>query len=397
MYEEVIDKMLPTIGQAGMTAPDFQTILGLWQSLFRDIYGSDIYIEPDSKDGMLLSLIAYAMHGCNNATLAAWNSFSPATGVGEGLSRNVKINGIARKAASYSTVDLLLSGRVGTVIHGGPVRDLAGNVWSLPEVVTLDLHGQATATATCQTIGAIGALPGEVSEIATPTQGWHGATNPAAATEGRPVETDAELRQRQALSVALPSRSIMEGLHGALANLTGVRRVRALDNDTSETDANGIPAHSIAVVIDGGDSQSIAQTIALKKTPGVPTWGTTQETVTDAWGIARTINFFRPTRIPVYAEIKLKPLAGYTTEIGNGVANAVSNYINTLTIGDTLYCSRLFKPASLSASAGGNTYEILSLDIGIDSQALSAGNIDIAFNEMVVSAPENIAITTVNA
>jgi uncharacterized phage protein gp47/JayE len=396
MYENVIEKMLPVIGPGGITAPDFQSILAQWQSLFRDIYGSDIYIEPDSKDGVLLSLIAYAMHGCNNATISVWNSFSPTTGMGEGLSRNVKINGISRKEASYSTVDLALTGRIGTVIHGGQVRDSVGNIWLLPESVTLDLHGEATVTATCQIPGAIAALPGDITEIATPTQGWHRVTNVMAASEGRPVESDSELRQRQALSVALPSRSVMEGLHGALASLVGVSRIKALDNDTDETDDNGIPPHSIAVVIDGGDSAEIANAIALKKAPGVPTWGTTEESVTDIWGNVRTIHFFRPTRIPVFAEIKVKPLTGYTTEIGDGIANAVVRDINALSIGETLYYSRLFKPASLSRAEGGDTYEILGLEVGLSADALSAENIAIAFNEMAVSSAANIKITTVS-
>ncbi len=396
MYEDVIDKMLPVIGQSGISAPDFQSILGLWKDIFRDIYGADIYIEPDSKDGVLLSLIAYAMHGCNNATVAAWQSFSPVTGMGEGLSRNVKINGITRKAASYSTADLALTGRVGTMIHDGQVRDSAGNLWALPPVVTLDLHGKATATATCQREGAVSALPGDISQIATPTQGWQSVTNPVAATEGRPVETDAQLRQRQALSVALPSRSVMEGLHGALASLNGVTRVKTLDNDTDEADANGVPAHNIAVVIDGGDSAEIANTIAQKKAPGVPTWGTTKESVTDIWGNTKQIYFFRPDRVPVYAEIKIRPLMGYTTEIGNGVSQSVASYINGLTIGEVLYCSRLFKPASLSHAEGGDTYEILSLEIGVSASALSAKNVEIAFNEMAVSDTSNVKITTVS-
>ncbi len=70
MYEDIIDSMLPKITAAGMSAPEFQTILTGWQTIFRGIYGDDIYIDPDSKDGVLLSLIAYAMHGGNNAAIA---------------------------------------------------------------------------------------------------------------------------------------------------------------------------------------------------------------------------------------------------------------------------------------------------------------------------------------
>ncbi|BDH44898.1 hypothetical protein TUM12370_09420 [Salmonella enterica subsp. enterica serovar Choleraesuis] len=395
MYEDIIDGMLPTLDKQGMTAPDFPTILDSWKNLFRAIYGDDIYLEPDSKDGVLLSLIAYALHGCNNTALAVWNSFSPLTSEGEGLSRLVKINGISRKSASHSSVDLLLTGRIGTVISQGQVRDDAGNLWLLPSVVTLDLHGEATVTATCQEPGAISAAAGAISIIATPMQGWYSATNPLAATEGSPVETDATLRQRQAASVAVAARSVMEGIHGALVGLDGVVDIRSYDNDSNETDDNGIPAHNIAIVVDGGDSNAIARTIALKKAPGVPTWGTSSEDITDNYGQTQTINFFRPGKQSVYAEIKLRPLTGYTTAIGNGIAAGIAKAINLLTIGEKVYCSRLYGPAILSDDEGGETYEILSLEIGLTAENLAASNIDIAFNQKAFTTPGQIKITAV--
>ncbi|WP_435945878.1 baseplate J/gp47 family protein [Dryocola sp. BD586] len=396
MYEDLINTMLPTISQDGISAPDFQTILEQWKIIFRDIYGDDIYIEPDSKDGVLLSLISYALHGCNNATIAAYNSFSPHSGMGEGLSRNVKINGITRKLAGNSTADVVLTGKVGTVIKNGQVRDAAGNIWLLPAQVTLDLHGKATATAICQTPGAISALSGDISEIATPTLGWQSAINQTAATEGRATETDAELRQRQARSVALPSKTVLEGLEGALANLPGVGRLRVFDNDTDTSDDNGIPAHNIAVVIEGGDAGSIAKAIALKKTPGVPTYGTTTENVIDSYGNAKPIHYFRPADIPIYVEIRLKPLLGYTTDIGNGIKESISEFINSLNIGDTLFLSRLFVPATLSAASGGNTYDILSIEIGRTENSLSTANLPVAFNELATNVIANINIITVS-
>lgn len=136
----------------------------------------------------------------------------------------------------------------------------------MPAEVELDIHGRAVVTATAQKAGAITALPGDVSQIATPTRGWQSVTNPEAATAGKPVETDAELRQRQALSVALPSRTVMEGLIGAIANITGVTRYKGYDNDTSETDINGVPAHAVSMVVDGGDAEEIARIIAIKIT-----------------------------------------------------------------------------------------------------------------------------------
>lgn len=395
MYEDIIDAMLPKITAAGMSTPDFQSILTGWKTIFRGIYGDDIYIESDSKDGELLSLIAYAMHGGNNAAISTWNAFSPATGVGVGLASNVKINGISRKAPSNSTVDVRLVGQVGTVIRNASVRDSAGNTWDLPAEVEIDIHGQAVVTATAQKLGAITALPGDVSQIATPTRGWQSVTNPEAATAGKPVETDAELRQRQALSVALPSRTVMEGLIGAISNITGVTRCKGYDNDTSETDVNGVPAHAVAMVIDGGDAEEIAKIIAVKKSPGAPTFGTTTVIVKDTYGADKPIHFFRPTKVPIYAAIKIKVLPGYTSDIGQDIKVAVASYINTLDDGDTVYFSRLYVPANLGNAADGETYDLMTVSIGKDAVTMIEANIPIAFNESATCSPENVEIITV--
>lgn len=47
----------------GISAPDYQTILSTLISYFQQIYGSDAYLEPDSKDGQMVALMALAIHG----------------------------------------------------------------------------------------------------------------------------------------------------------------------------------------------------------------------------------------------------------------------------------------------------------------------------------------------
>ncbi|WP_204312555.1 baseplate J/gp47 family protein, partial [Escherichia coli] len=80
--------------------------------------------------------------------------------------------------------------------------------------------GQITVTATCQTLGAVAAPSGAIDTIATPTLGWQSVGNPIAAAVGLPIETDRQLRQRQALSTALPAQTILEALVGALFAVT---------------------------------------------------------------------------------------------------------------------------------------------------------------------------------
>ncbi|EBD7239966.1 baseplate J/gp47 family protein [Salmonella enterica] len=384
-----------TVTAEGISAPDYQTILDTLTSYFQQIYGSDAYLEPDSKDGQMVALVALAVHDANNTAIAVYNCFSPATGYGAALTSNVKINGIARKGATNSTVDLLLTGTAGTTITNGTVKDTNNVIWRLPASVVIGVDGTVTVTAICSNSGAIAALAGTITTINTPTRGWTSVTNPAAATVGAPAETDAELRIRQGQSVAIPSITPFEGVDGAIANIAGVTRHKLYENDTGKTDGNGLPPHSISAIVDGGDVTEIARTIRGNKGQGVRTWGKTSVTVPDRYGNPHIISFSRPTDVPVYGKITLKVFAGYTSQIGVQIQQAVADYINRLMIGDQVLLSRIYSPANLGVVSGGNAryYDIQELLIGKSPETVAAANINIAYDESASCKPENIIIT----
>jgi uncharacterized phage protein gp47/JayE len=381
-----------TIDASGIGAPDYQTILNTLTGYFRQIYGEDAYLAADSKDGQMLSIFALAMHDTNNSAIAVYNSFSPATAQGRALESNVKINGIKKSAASRSTVDVRVTGQVGTIIANGIVRDSSGNTWSLPPTVVIGLNGEVITTATSRVDGAIIALPGEVNAIGTPTRGWQSVTNPAAATPGRAIETDADLRIRQSQSVALPSRTVLDGILGAITSLPGVKRARPYENDSNQPDEHGIPGHSIAFVVDGGDAKAIASTIALKKTPGAGTYGTTSIAVKDKNGMTQNVNFFRKADVAVYAQVELKPLMGYTSDIGEEIKAAIADYINNIAIGEPVRIHRLYLPANLNGAENRATFDLVGLTIGTSPGALSGNNVDVAFNAAAISHNDNIII-----
>ena len=384
-----------TVTAEGISAPDYQTILDTLTSYFQQIYGSDAYLEPDSKDGQMVALVALAIHDANNTAISVYNCFSPATGYGAALTSNVKINGIARRGATNSTVDLVLTGTAGTSITNGTVKDTNNVIWRLPASVTIGVGGTVTVTATCSNSGAVAALAGTITTINTPTRGWASVTNPAAATVGAPAETDAELRIRQGQSVALPSLTPFEGVDGAIANVAGVTRHKLYENDTGSTDSNGLPPHSISAIVDGGDVTEIAQTIRGNKGQGTATYGTTSVTVLDTYGHPHVIRFSRSTDVPIYGHITLKAFTGYTSQIGVQIQQAVADYINGLTIGDDVLLSRIYSPANLGVVSGGNAryYDIQELLIGKSAGSVAAANIIIAYNESASCKPENIVLT----
>lgn len=386
-------KYSATINEAGITAPSYAEILTGLQDDFRGIYGSDIYIEPDSQDGQFIALLASAINDANDSAIAVYNAFSPSRAVGAGLSSLVKLNGLRRLGASNSTANVKIVGQVGTLITNGVAQDALGNKWALPASVVIPGAGEITVTATAVTPGAITAPAGSINKIATPTLGWQSVTNLTAATPGAPVESDAILRRRQTVSTALPALSVLDSIVAAVANLEGVRRYAAYENDDNVIDANGLPPHSISLVVEGGDVQEIGATIANKKTPGTGTYGTTAVTVVDPKGIPNTVNYFELAEVTIKVEIDITALVGYVVTTGDALVDAVAAMLSESAIGADVLLSKLYTAANLKGSSLGETYDVTAIRIARDANPPAAVNVAIAFNEAAVCTRADITLT----
>lgn len=403
-----------TINENGISAPLYGDILASLQASVMSIYGSDVYIQPDSQDGQLLAIVALAINDANMAMIATYNEFSPATAVGAGLSSVVKINGLAREIPSNSQADLLIVGQAGLSIVGGVAQDNNGFLWDLPSPTDIDDSGQIVVTATCETAGTIVAPAGTIVTIATPTPGWQTVSNIYDAVQGQPVETDAALRLRQAESVALPALTVIDGMNSALAALSGIVRLKTYENDTNVVDMNGIPPHTIAVVVEGGDVGDICQTIALKKTPGCGTYGVVGELVYDQQGVPNFIKFFPLRIVQIFVEVTLTALEGYTSTIGAAIIAQVVAFISALPIGYDVYQSKVVASTELAENMGGLTYDVTSVllkrqgtftwdvvglgwNIGIWDGPFGEGNVTIFFNEAATCITANVALTVVSS
>lgn len=383
-----------TVTAIGITAPSYADIFASLQASYQAIYGADVNLDDDTQDGEWLAVIAQAIHDCNDATIAAYQNQSPATAQGSGLSANVKINGLKRDIPTNSTAPILCTGVAGTIISNGLVGD-GVNQWALPATVTIPPGGSITETATCQTAGAITAPSGTIDLILTPTRNWQSAVSSGDAAPGAPVEDDAQLRQRQSLSTALPAQTIIEGIYGAIANITGVQQLKIYENDTSATDANTVPPHSIAVVVEGGDAVAIANAIALKKDPGCGTYGTTSELVIDSKGMPNTIRFFIPTQVPIAVTVVLKAQTGYVSTTGTLIQTQIAAYLAVLGIGSSdqfVFNSKLYSPAD-DTGALANTYNVTSITMSRDGHALTPSDIPIAFNELPTAGTITITVS----
>lgn len=389
-------KYAPVITAVGITAPDFATNLANLKADYQSIFGADVYLGNDSQDGQFLAILAQAFTDCGAAAVAVYNAFSPATAQGNGLSSVVKINGLTRALPSSSTCDVTIIGVAGTIITNGQITDTNGRTWSLPGSVEIPIGGEVTATARCETQGAIAAAAATLTKIKTPVFGWQSVTNAAPAIAGNPVETDAQLRRRQSVSTSLPSLTVFEGIVAQILDTSGVTRARGYENNTSSTDGNGIPAYALAFLAEGGVNNDIFAAIAAKIPPGVPTFGALSTTVTDSFGSTRFVRFARPTNANVFVHYTLKALAGWSVATQALIEAAVAAYINTLAIGEPVSYFDLAVPAKLLGLPQSATFSLSAMEIKKNvGGVFGTTDLTLAYNEVPFGDIANITFTMV--
>lgn len=369
----------PYIDESGFHYPSYQDILNDILDGMRKIYGQDLYLEYDSQDYQMCSIFALKIYDAYQAAALAYNNRSPKTAIGTALDSLVKINGIKRKVATYSTCAVTITGDSGTEIIGGVCADESDIRWKLPYRVVISDAGTVTVQATCQKLGSIMATRGSINKIVTPQKGWISVTNNEMATLGQPIETDESLRLRQSISTANPSQTVIESTRGAIASVLGVTRYEVYENDTSITDKNGIPSHSISAVVEGGTDEDIANAIYLRKGPGCGTHGSTTFTILNSARVPIPIKFYRPTQVEVAVEVTVKKLYGYTLDVEQEIVANIKSYLQSINIGQSVYHS------SIWAAAMRAILDIKSPSFSIVSVKLngqSASDVAIAFNQV---------------
>lgn len=387
--------LAPTISDSGISIPDYNDTLETIRAWFREIYGPDIYIEDDSQDGQFIGILAKVIFDINNIAVQTFQGFSPDFAQGLNLSTLVKINGIQKQDASKSTVVGTVVGVVGTIITGGIVSDNSGNKWDLSTPITIPVSGQIDVTATAQNDGAISANIGEVNKIVNPQLGWQSFVNTSEAVTGQPVEADYQLRQRQTISTALPSLTVLASIEGGVANVSGVTRSKIYENDTDITDSNGIPAHTIAAVVHGGDAQDVCDAIGLRKAPGIQTFGSVSRYVYDSLGLPTVVKYEPMSEVEIFFAITIKALFGYSASTGLEILQAVIDYVNSLEIGEDVYLSQVQAAASLIGQTIGQTFYISDFRLGFAVSPTGTSNLTINYAEAARCQQLNINLSVI--
>lgn len=385
------------LSETGFLRKRLGDILADKNAAVTDVFGPDINLTPQSPDGQINGTLAESDADLWELAEAVYNAFNPSAATGNTLSALVQLNGITRASATSSSVSLDLTGTDTTVIPAGSLVSTASGLQYATDAEATITAGVAVVGGTAVVAGATVSLTGTVTTIVNPIAGWATVNNSSDATVGTDEETDSALRIRRAQSVAFASQSLLESIFSAVANLEGIVQTIVLENDTNVTDGNGQPAHSVQVLVDGGDDTEIAEAIFNEKCVGISTIGSTNVAVVDNVGISHTINFQRPTLVQINVIVNLTTDASYP---GNGdalITQAIIEYAEGLLIegqrqgiGDDVINSRLYTPVN---SVGGHTVDSLLISLN-PAVPVSSANLVIAFDGLAQFLGGNITINS---
>ena len=384
------------LSDTGFSIKRLDDILADKNTAVTDVFGPDINLTPQSPDGQINGTLSESDADLWELALAVYNAFNPSAATGNALSALVQLNGINRAGATPSTVSLDLTGINTTVIPAGSLVSTDSGIQYATDAEATIAAGVAVVGATASIAGATVSLAATITTIVNPIAGWSTVTNALDAVVGTDEETDSALRIRQAQSTATPSQSLLESLFSAVADLDGIIQTIVLENDTGSVDANGQAAHSVQVLVDGGDDGEIAEAIFNEKCVGITTIGSTTVVVLDSIGGTHNINFQRPTLVPIYVIVNLTSGANYPANGDDLITQAIIDFAEGLLvdgqrqgIGDDVINSRLYTPVN---SVVGHTID--SLFIGLAPAPASSTDLVIGFDELAQFLSGNITINS---
>lgn len=332
--------MPDTLNENGLQVKSLNEIIADLETGFKEIYGEDINLASNSPDGQLINLFAQASIDIRELIQETYVSFDPDQASGVVLDQRVTINNIQRKAGSYTIqpIDIVTDRTVnlqgldadfnnpdGT---GFTIQDDAGNQFILIDSATLTA-GTTTVNFRSKAIGEVTTTVGTITNPVTVVLGVTSVNNSSGALSvGQDEETDAELRVRRQASVANASAGYLNGLLGTVLAIDGVTSARLYENVTNSVDADGIPAHGIWLIAEGGANTEIADAIYSKKSYGANMKGDVEvEIVTDS-GAIFTAKFDRPDEENLYIRFDIQKTAPTATFDQSAIKEYIANNLS---------------------------------------------------------------------
>lgn len=348
------------------TAPELLQDL---ETAFRAIYGEDILLDSSTPDGQWLNILVQKGVDVRGLLMQLYNSFNPDNTQGAVLDQRCALNNVFRKAGTFTTVDVtIVTDRELTLqgvddqynnpeATGFTIQDNEGNRFVLINTTNLST-GSNECRFRSEQLGQVIIAPHTLTVPVTIILGVISVDNDTSGSLGEDEETDANLKIRRRQSVSVGSFGYLNGLQGALLQLDGVNDAKVYENYTSSTDENETPGHCIWVVMDGGATDEIAQTIYSKKCPGTNMRGAITYDITTPAQTTFTAKWDNVTDEDFYIKFNIKPIATGITFNLDAIKSYIQNNID-LKIGEYAETASITEIAQQAIeSVGGQGYAV---------------------------------------
>src|SRR5690606_23263257 len=90
------------LDENGLQVQTRDELVEYFTAKYKDIYGDDINLESNTPDGQMMNIFIQAILDTQDLLVQIYNGFDPDLAVGKVLDQRVTINGIQRRAGTYT-------------------------------------------------------------------------------------------------------------------------------------------------------------------------------------------------------------------------------------------------------------------------------------------------------
>lgn len=368
-------------------------------------------LDPSTPDGLKAAHDAEIFSAMDENMLRAYNSKDSEKARGIELDMICAISGVVRKQGTRSDVTIRFYGNSGALVLSGAIveSETSGERWTVEQTYTVLPSGYIDAQAFASRVGPTVANTGTLTKIVTVMSGITSCNNLAPANLGLEKQADNSLRIERRRAVGKPGSNQLDAMYAEIIGTKDVRRVAVYNNPTSvatvsDRNPHGLPAHSIAAIVDGGSDDDVAMSIYLKLNPGPQLYAAATSVTVPVKSPLRPshieqIIFSRPYDVNMILAITIKG-AEFPSDIQDQVKDAIMDYAvgslldpsvgfrsSGFDIGDDVPYSTMFTPINKVIGQYSDAYVV--------SMTINGGttNIPVAFNQLSRWSKSNITVT----
>ena len=367
-------------------------ILAEYQSLFKTIFG-DINTDASTPQGQIITSLTQI----DLATISYLENLANAFffgGSGDFLDKWAwNLYRVVRKSRTPASVLVTITGKPNTEIPAEFMVSDGNENYVIESPTRIGDNGEVIAKFFNVNVNDSVAKANTITQIVTNVNGVERVNNKENATPAIFRETDAELFHRCLYFGSTATNASFRSILANVAQVRGVKRITGAENVTNSNQMiNGVQLtpHSICVVVDGGDSQEIAEAIQKSKATGcdmvgdieIPLYIDKQRYM---------YRFYRPKAVELKAKVTISEANHclIRSDFEKVTKETLASFINSLDIAKAI-TQPLLSNALIKSIGGG--FNVDDLQFSLKSNSLGYAPINLKLNEVASISQDDIEV-----